>query len=71
MAGSQIRVRKVLREMGVPSRVAKQQVVGPEPELGDVRGELGDEVGGQAHGASLVVLGVGLGEHPGCRWGSS
>jgi hypothetical protein len=36
---------------------------------GDPVGELGDEVGGEARGAGLVVLGLGLGEHPGAGGG--
>ena len=42
----------------------EQQVTRTEPTVSDVRGELGEEVVGEGHGAGFVVFGVGLGEHP-------
>ena len=69
-AGRQTRVRKVFLEMGVPSRVANSRSPGLRRGR-DVVGELVDQVGWESQGAGFVVLGVGLGEHPLRRWGSS
>ena len=60
-AGVQARVRKVLREMGVPSRVANRRSFGADAALLDVGGQLVEEFGAQAYAAPFVVLGVGLG----------
>jgi len=47
----------------------EQQIIWPEAPGADPVGQLGDQVGRQAQGAGLVVLGVGLGEHPGAGGG--
>ena len=62
-AGSQTRVRKVLREIGVPARGGEEQVVAAELVGGDVGGELVEPGLAEADRAGLVVLGVGLDDH--------
>src|SRR4051812_8287796 len=65
MAGRPTRVRKVFRQIGVRSRVENSRSVGIQAPRGDPVGQLVDQVGRDCHGAGLVVLGVGLGQHPG------
>jgi hypothetical protein len=59
-----MRVRKVLREIGVPSRVGNSRSSGPQSAVGDVSRELVEKLGRERHGARLVLLEVGLGQHP-------
>ena len=47
---------------------AERQIRWAELPACDPVGELIDLVGGECHGAGLVVLGVGLGEHPLTGW---
>src|SRR3954449_10801384 len=57
-AGSQIRVRKVFREIGVPSRVANTRSSGPSrraPQGGGRQAVVGG--GGRGQGGGLHVLG--------------
>ena len=61
-AGSQMRVRKVLREIGVPALVANSRSSRPMPVGADVFGDGVEPFLADAEGAGLVVLRVGLGQ---------
>ena len=70
-AGSQTRVRKVLREIGVPALVVKSRSSRPRPMGLDVLGDRVEPVLADAEGAGFVVLGVGLDDVCVRRWGSA
>jgi len=61
-AGSQMRVRKVLREIGVPTFGGEQQVVVSDAVDVDVFGDSVEPGLADAEGARLVVFGVALGD---------
>ena len=71
MAGSQMRVRKVLREMGVPAVVVNSGWSRADVVGFDVKGDRLEPVVVDAERPGQVALGVRLADVAFARWGSA